>query len=295
MSFEIIEGDVSLHDKDGIGITSEAESSNRRLHTNAVAKVHDKDATGITSTTDGAKQRLDTNALSRLHDKNSTGISSTVDGSKQRIDTNSLSRAHDKDGTGITSQADGASIRRLHVHAEMKPGSAILIGNNMPANPEDIVRKYLADSGGATSMKVNGAVVPVVFTFPANATRNIATYELRFVIGTQDIIFDGASFGSKSALTNGVLVELVCNGGTTVELANLKINEDLLMFPSPANAVLNNTGSKDILVMGLFLGGGPILNANTADKMKITIRDDLTGGGTGELSTFKCQGFGVLK
>lgn len=200
---------------------------------------------------------------------------------------------YDDAGNPINVLNDGGIIR-LQVQAKFPPGQSVLVGNEMPTDPTNIVRQYMQTGGSASDMKVDGSTTPVEFTYSADPTNDIRIYEVRFILGTQNIQFDGASFGSRTALTNGVLINIASNNGTVdSDVANLQISEDLLMFPSPANVILNNTGPKDILVAGILLGGGPILKAGTSDKVTVTVRDDLTLGGAGELQTFKAQVFGV--
>lgn len=225
-------------------------------------------------------------ALEDRGQENMAGSLPVVVASDQsNIDTN----VHDGSGNAITSEADG-SLRRLHVEARFHPGQSIIIGNNISPDLGLIVRHYLETSGGSSSMKVDGSVTPVIFSFDADATYDIELYELRFIMGCQDILFEGNKFASRDELANGVKVDVIHNNGTSTEIANITINEDLLMFPTPANYILNNTGPKDILVMGLSLGGAPRLVAGSSDQVKVTIRDNLD---ISPMATFKAQVFGL--
>jgi len=197
---------------------------------------------------------------------------------------------HDGAGNALESLVDDAGDRRLRVQSNFPPGQSILLGNQMPQTLSYIRREY-ALNGSSNDLRVDGSTTPVEFTFDAHASFDYSLYEVRFIFSCQDIIFDGASFGPVATLPNGMKLEVTYNNGLeTALMALIKINEDLLMFPSPANAILNNTGPKDILVMGMFYGGGPVLKGGTSDNVKITIQDDLTSN---SINTLKAQIFAV--
>jgi hypothetical protein len=199
------------------------------------------------------------------------------------------SALYDVAGNPIDSYLDDAGDRRLRVEANFPPGLSIIIGNGIPEDLGDIVRKYALNSG-SSDLRVDGSTTPVEFTYPCDATFDIRVYEIRFLFSARDIIFDGDSFGPLSVLSNGIEVEITYDNGTTNTLATVNANEDLLMFPSPANAILNNTGPKDILVMGMFLGGVPILKAGTSDEVLVRINDDLVSN---SINSLRAQVFGA--
>lgn len=190
-----------------------------------------------------------------------------------------------------THVTDG-STRRLQVESNFPPGQSILLGNQMPSDLQTIVRKLLVDAGDNTNMKVNGSTTPVPFTFGADPNNDVKVSEIRLVLSSPAIRFDFVSFGSIGALTNGVKIEITYGNGTTVVLAEIIKNEDLLLMSSSADAVPSNQGSQDIFVVGLLFGGAPVLKAGTSDKVKVTIRDDLTGG-VDELVSLQVQLSGV--
>lgn len=190
----------------------------------------------------------------------------------------------------LESVLDISGNRRLRVNADFPPGQPILLGNKMPDDPALIHRDYVRN-GGSNDMAVDGSTTPVSFTYDADSTDDLHLYELRFALGAQNIYFYGDKFGDLNALTNGVQVNLTYNNGSgPLEVANIQINEDFGMFPSPGNVILNNTGPKDIWFIGLFLGGGVYLKAGTSDKVEVKIRDDLD---TVAITTFKAQVFGI--
>jgi len=196
---------------------------------------------------------------------------------------------YDSSGNAIDSVLDDNAVRRLEVNTNFPPGQSIIIGTQIPPDLREIVRAFVLN-GASDDLAVDGSTTPVAFDYDADSVDDIAVYEVRFIFGAQDIIFDGVSFGPLSALTNGLKLDITFDNGVTFEAANVKTNEDLLMFPSPGNSILNNTGPKDILVMGMFLGGGPILKAGTSDRVRVTVRDDLDSN---SISVLKAQVFGV--
>lgn len=169
------------------------------------------------------------------------------------------------------------SVYRLAVETKQGEGQASNIGQAVPENLSRYYRSFLTTSGGSDVMKVNGATTPVVFSAVANPTKDIRIQEVRVVFTTQDMTLDGTAFGNRAALTNGVLFEMVNEYGTQT-IANIKINEDFLFFPSPIGIVLNNTGPKDVMIAGFYLAGAPRLRAGTSDIVRATVRDNLTTG-----------------
>lgn len=169
------------------------------------------------------------------------------------------------------------AANRLQVQSSIKPGSSINVGAPLPSDPSLIFTSFLSN-GGSHDLLVNGSVTPVVFSVSADAYQDIVLNELRFVFSTDDMTFNGASFGPNIALTNGILVELTVNSGQSAELINVQINEDFLRFVGSQgiNVLLNNTGPKDIYSGNFALGGSMILAAGSGDIVKVTIRDNLT-------------------
>lgn len=197
---------------------------------------------------------------------------------------------HNDDGYSSPS-VDRLAVNVGFPQVYMKNIPTVIIGQRLPVDYANYVNTFIQNIGSA-NLIVNGSVTPVVFTFPADAYKDIQLSELRFAITTQDFTFDGKSFGSTTMLTNGVLVEIVA-GGVTYFVANIKQNEDWLFYNSPTGVTLNNTGPKDILAMGFFLGDNLVLKAGTSDCVRITIRDNLTGGGANELNYFRAKAFGM--
>jgi len=255
---------------------------------------------GIDSTTSSIftelQAKTEPNDLQKavLHDSSGIEIDSETVSGVHRLKTSAWTDIYSEGDGPVDVVTDVNDVKRLAVDAKFPPGQAVIVGNAIDPDLSLIRRDYVRSIGGDISMRVDGSVSGVEFTFDADDTYDTELYELRFILGTQDILFDGVSFGSLTSLTNGVLIEITADG-TTTEIANIQSNEDLLMFPTPANYLLNNTGPKDILVMGISLGGAPVLRAGSDDKIKVTIRDKLDGGGVTSIATFRAQVFGLKK
>ena len=183
-------------------------------------------------------------------------------------------------------------VRRLAVDVQQDDGQSITVtvGQDVPANLNNYV-STLVTAGGSSNLIVNGSVTPVYFDYLADPTQDIALTEIRIIAACQDIAFDGATFGGKPSLPNGLLVQLINVYGTQT-VFKIQTNEDFLIFPSPVGTLLNNTGPKDVFAAGFYIGGS-ILRAGTSDKIRITVRDDLTGGGAAEFKYLKARVFGV--
>jgi hypothetical protein len=153
----------------------------------------------------------------------------------------------------------------------------VSLGTETPVNPSLIYTQKLLN-GSSSSLLVNGSVTPVVFEVAADADIDIALNELRFVFCSSSIVFDGTKFGQDSALVNGILVELIVNGGDTATISTIKINENFLEFASTAgiNVFTEFSGTNDLITASYSLGGSMRLRAGTSDKVKVTVRDNLT-------------------
>lgn len=186
----------------------------------------------------------------------------------------------DPEGKEITSIPDveDARVQRLHVEAAIRPGSTIGIGIGT-ADPTLIFRQKMMNGGGSSNMRVNGLVTPVVFQVLADPSVDILLSELRFVFSATAIVFDGAQFGqSFGTLPNGILAEILVNNGQPATLSNIQVNEHFLEFATVTgiNVHTEFSGTNDVLVASYSLAGSMKLKANTTDKVKITIRDNIT-------------------
>lgn len=138
-------------------------------------------------------------------------------------------------------------------------------------------------NGSSKDMTVNGSSTPVVFTYTADG--QVKLRSLICVLKDEGSTSFGG-FGSLSALTNGLLIEITQNG-TTNTVATLKDNSDMcMMFSSNQfgnGAVLSILSVVTPLGFGetndCFIGvadleDGIILNED--DTFTVTVRDNLS-------------------
>lgn len=205
---------------------------------------------------------------------------------------------HDKDGNGVTSTTEGAN-QRLDVDSFLsgQVGPIDVNATLKPAPPADfgqIARGFVKESGGNDDLRVDGSVIPKIFTFDADATKDIELFEIRLIITTDDIHFLGNYFlQSPVALTNGLLIEVISESGTvTAVIGNLKTSEDFLGLPfTTGQAELSSP--KDQMVLVTNLGGVVVLRKGTSDQVKITVRDDLNPAVSAVKYFFKAQVTGL--
>jgi hypothetical protein len=187
---------------------------------------------------------------------------------------------------------DAGGVDRTQVAAVATPGHGIFVGGAVPADPSKLVRKRLVN-GASASMVVDGTTEKS-FTFTADPTSDIVLYELRLLFAAPNMDFDGLAFGDKKdALQNGVLVDVVVNGGQSAEVFEpIKTNTDFLFFASNPGVAIPQVGHgpQDALVSSLSMGGAWTLRAGTADLVRIKIRDDLTKR---KIDFFQAQVWGV--
>ncbi len=145
------------------------------------------------------------------------------------------------------------------------------------------IKNDFARSGGSESLLVNGSVTPVVFTYDADPVYDISLQEIRFTLAANSIPFGANYFGAiNTPLVNGLLIQVVTHG-TTVTLYNLLQNESFVNFASPGGFEWV-VSSKDLMSSDFLIGGGLKLEGGTADKVVVTVRDNLTAAG----NYFKC-------
>jgi hypothetical protein len=153
----------------------------------------------------------------------------------------------------------------------------------VPANPT-LLLADMVKNGSSSDLRVNGATTPVVFTFNADATKNLYISDIEFVLVASSLVFGSDKFAGLTVLTNGVLVEIIADSGKTSTLATLKVNEDFMFFATAGGWDMM-IANKDIIRSGYTVGGAMTLKAGTADKIRVTVRDNLSSG----IDFFKCQ------
>lgn len=166
-------------------------------------------------------------------------------------------------------------------------GDPVTFGS-VPPNPESIVNSF-AKNGTSESLLVNGSVTSVVFSYNADSAHDISLQEIQLVMSANSITFGTSNFGAVSGpLTNGLLVEIISEGNTGT-LGNLVQNESFVHWASPGGFQWV-VSSKDMMSASYSLGGGLRLKAGTADKVRVTVRDNLTSAA----SYFRCYVKGNL-
>lgn len=144
----------------------------------------------------------------------------------------------------------------------------------IPPNPESIKNEFVEESGGGTSLLVDGSTTSVVFTYDADPSNDISLQELGFVMASNSVKFGTDDFGRIGGpLTNGLLIEITSDGNTGT-LGVLKQNEDFVHFASPGGFEWV-VSSKDMMSSVYLIGGGLKLKAGTGDNVKVTVRDDI--------------------
>lgn len=177
--------------------------------------------------------------------------------------------------SAIIAQREGAVIQDFYpVKSDVSGNLKVTtIGTDVPANPAGLVLEFLKN-GGSENLRVNGSVTPVHFDLgPTVPNEAWSIREVLLTFCADDFSFDGISFGPNALLTNGILVRIVKDSVTTT-VFTVKQNEDFLRVPG-RTPLVNNTGPKDVLGAAISFQG-LVLNQATADKVRVTIQDDLT-------------------
>jgi len=153
---------------------------------------------------------------------------------------------------------------------------------SFPSVSESIKNEFVLN-GSSSDLLVDGSTTPVVFEYTSDTTHAIALQEIRFTIAANSITFGTDYFGSRAGpLTSGLLVEVLVESGTIV-LYNLVQNESFVNFSSPGGFEWV-VSSKDMMTSNYVIGGGLALRPNTTDKVRVTVRDNLSSAGI----YFKC-------
>jgi len=176
-----------------------------------------------------------------------------------------LTHGADKDGYArrISSRSIAGSNRLL----------VDSLGSWAPDNLGTVVRDFLKN-GTETSMRVDGSTTPAHYDFNADPTDHIDLFELRLTMTASDWTLGDSYFGATAKITNGLRIAITSDGVET-ELSNLIVNEDWFLIPF-ATMAIEIAGPKDYVQAALQFGGVIRLMAGTADKVRITVRDDLS-------------------
>lgn len=149
---------------------------------------------------------------------------------------------------------------------------------SFPSVSESIKNEFVLNTSDP-DLRVDGSTTPVVFEYTSDPVHDIALQEIRFTMAANSITFGTEYFGSTSGpLSSGLLVEAVVASGA-VTLYNMVQNESFVNFASPGGFEWV-VSSKDMMTSAYVIGGGLVLRANTADKVRVTVRDNLSSCGT---------------
>lgn len=144
-----------------------------------------------------------------------------------------------------------------------------------------ITIKDTLKNAGSKLMNVNGSVTPKVFTY-SPVSGSAALTKLAVMINSPGTA-SFTNFGAISALTNGVLIEVVI-GGVTTQISNIKDNADLCVVfnPSQFGSSAANTlgipigfGSSVAVFVGTLDFPEPMILTDS-DQIQVTIRDNLS-------------------
>jgi hypothetical protein len=177
--------------------------------------------------------------------------------------------------SAIIAQREGAIVQDFYpVLADVSGNLKVTtVGSDIPSDPTAFILVFL-ENGGSENMRVDGDPTPVVFSAGPSDTGEVwSIREVLLTFAADDFEFDGTSFGSLVALTNGFSIEIIKDSVST-EIFRVTQNEDFLRVPG-RTPLVNNTGPKDVLGAALSFQG-LVLNEATSDTVQVSIRDDLT-------------------
>jgi len=149
--------------------------------------------------------------------------------------------------------------------------------STQPSDASDIVQDY-AKNGGSNNLLVDGSSTPVVFTFPSFSDVDFHVRSIRFSITSINVKL--GQFLSVASLTNGINVEITANGTVTGFFpSNFKDTEDFFeFFNNVGPPVIVRQPSGDLIVVVRAFLNTPVLKKGSADKIVVTINDNLTTG-----------------
>ena len=148
-----------------------------------------------------------------------------------------------------------------------------------------------ATNNGSTEMAVNGSNNTVIFTIDAETgagAKDLVVQELRFHGFDNGVKVANAFMGINNALSNGILVEII-SGSTTSAFLPIKITADF-----DAHFAFGDGGKFEIIVSSggdyvtaTFSPRNPfVLEADSTDKICVSIRDNLNQVSTLEMVAF---------
>ena len=147
--------------------------------------------------------------------------------------------------------------------------------------PADWLAKFL-NSGSSIEMNVDGSDPVVKFKYTVPANRCAVIRRVNWAI--EDATVKMPEFGGISALTNGLLVQVIDTDTTTVVLDFLdgnpiKQNFHFALLAGSDVDIERDTGNVNETLFvrwSLYKGGGPLFLA-PGQIFQVTVQDDLTG------------------
>jgi len=266
MSFQIVEGEVELQTPSkgttpAGAPTSEGVDDNRQaLHVkvvgNAQAGIPDQFVT--------------------LMDDSGNVVGVILDGTVYRVQADAKVAKGSSDLVHLDALDTSSGKGRLKATLYSAEGEAVSF-SSAPPNPASIYNGFVKN-GSNESLLVDGSTTPIVFEYLAHASQDISIQEIKFVLASNSIKFGSGSFGAVAGpLTNGLKIEIVASGNAGT-LAIIKQNECFIHFASPGGFQWV-VSSKDMMSATYLIGGGLKLVGGSADKVRVTVQDDIDAAG----------------
>lgn len=157
---------------------------------------------------------------------------------------------------------------RLKVQTTLSP---------VPSGTVAYFSEALIGTGGSVLLNVNGATTPVTFSYTPSSGQTSYVESIGLFLQDNGTT-NATNFGSKTALTNGLLLESRING-VVYTVGNAKNNIDLVcIYPdnqrTPVTAGFLENG--DIFYGELRFTTPLKLTNSTSDYIRITVRDNLS-------------------
>lgn len=186
----------------------------------------------------------------------------------------------DGEGTGYTAGVTDANALKVQVLPQSSRG--------IP--PEDLsnlrqLREYMRDGSNSANMDVDGSTSSVEFQINAavGLTRWITGIRVllegaNFELNTQDFRRFGAATTNNTPLSNGVDVETIQSGTTTLITAEpIAYFGDFLNYVDSYKNLVNSVASQVDFFSGDFVFDQPVVLAEgSSDRVVVRINDDLT-------------------
>ena len=253
-------------------VVTRAGDSKKALAVDAAVTVSDVKIKGNTDDTlignegDRLKTQLDHTRIEGATD--STEIGNVGDRMKTDSELNGAS-----DDTKIGNVADA-----LKVHIASIVSGGITVDPVPPKKMYWQMQSLL--NGSSDDMNVDGSSTSVVFEYAPPSGTEVYLDHISLAIRDNGVL-NPDTFGAETSLTNGVLLQFTIDS-TDYTIINLQENWQIAThFSTGGNMVGESNGflnDKNIFTGNIQLTAKDItLNGTDGDKIKVTVRDDLTG------------------